>query len=163
MLSKGVFKLSRLHHWMTNGVCQVNKWMNVILFDLLKKWFILSRYYIILCKYDTKFRVANVALLLIVVPPSTSLLMIIFDAEPRQSAVSSSKWIHPPIHYHYKVSVLDHSPCKPYICMCYNQHTLIIAELIGTPWQYTVKPVYNDHLMGYLSALWSSSRWARAT
>ena len=23
----------------------------------------------------------------------------------------------------------------------------------------TVKPVYNDHLMGYLSAFWSSSRW----
>ena len=27
----------------------------------------------------------------------------------------------------------------------------------------TVKPVYNDHLMGYLSAFWSSSRWPRAT
>ena len=24
---------------------------------------------------------------------------------------------------------------------------------------YTVKPVYNGHLMGYLSAFWSSSRW----
>ena len=27
----------------------------------------------------------------------------------------------------------------------------------------TVKPVYNDHLMGYFSAFWSSSRWSRAT
>ena len=27
----------------------------------------------------------------------------------------------------------------------------------------TVKPVYNDHLMGYLSAFWSSSRWPGAT
>ena len=27
----------------------------------------------------------------------------------------------------------------------------------------TTKPVYNDHLMGYLSAFWSSSRWPRAT
>ena len=27
----------------------------------------------------------------------------------------------------------------------------------------TVKPVYNDHLMGYFSAFWSSSRWPRAT
>ena len=27
----------------------------------------------------------------------------------------------------------------------------------------TVKPVYNDHLMGYFSASWSSSRWPRAT
>ena len=29
--------------------------------------------------------------------------------------------------------------------------------------RYTVKPVYNDHLMGYFSVLWSSSRWPRAT
>ena len=28
---------------------------------------------------------------------------------------------------------------------------------------HTVKPVYNDHLMGYFSASWSSSRWPRAT
>ena len=28
---------------------------------------------------------------------------------------------------------------------------------------YTAKPVYNDHLMGYFSAFWSSSRWPRAT
>ena len=27
----------------------------------------------------------------------------------------------------------------------------------------TMKPVYNDHLMGYLSAFCSSSRWPRAT
>ena len=27
----------------------------------------------------------------------------------------------------------------------------------------TVKPVYNDHLMGYFSAFWSSSMWPRAT
>ena len=27
----------------------------------------------------------------------------------------------------------------------------------------TVKPVYNDHLMGYFSVFWSSSRWPRAT
>ena len=27
----------------------------------------------------------------------------------------------------------------------------------------TVKPVYSDHLMGYFSAFWSSSRWPRAT
>ena len=27
----------------------------------------------------------------------------------------------------------------------------------------TVKPVYNDHIIGYLSAFWSSSRWPRAT
>ena len=27
----------------------------------------------------------------------------------------------------------------------------------------TMKPVYNDHRVGYLSAFWSSSRWPRAT
>ena len=27
----------------------------------------------------------------------------------------------------------------------------------------TVKPVYNDHRMGYYSASWSSFRWPRAT
>ena len=36
-----------------------------------------------------------------------------------------------------------------------------------TPWYrvifYTVKSVYNDHLTGYFSAFWSSSRWPRAT
>ena len=29
--------------------------------------------------------------------------------------------------------------------------------------QCTVKPVYNDHLMGYFSAFWSSSRWPKTT
>ena len=33
----------------------------------------------------------------------------------------------------------------------------------GVSLAITVKPVYNDHLMGYLSAFWSSSRWPRAT
>ena len=33
----------------------------------------------------------------------------------------------------------------------------------GWPALNTVKPVYNDHLMGYFSAFWSSSRWPRAT
>ena len=32
----------------------------------------------------------------------------------------------------------------------------LFQHLIGT-----VKPVYNDHLMGYFSAFWSSSRWPR--
>ena len=35
---------------------------------------------------------------------------------------------------------------------------LYIAQNVST-----VKPVYNDHLMGYFSAFWSSSRWPRAT
>ena len=26
----------------------------------------------------------------------------------------------------------------------------------------TVKPVYNDHLMGYFFAFWGSSRWPKA-
>ena len=49
---------------------------------------------------------------------------------------------------------------------------VIILKELGSDWYYlypskeyttfgqfsTVKPVYNDHLMGYFSALWSSSR-----
>ena len=32
-----------------------------------------------------------------------------------------------------------------------------------TKTRHTVKPVYNDHPMGYFSAFWSSSRWPLAT
>ena len=34
---------------------------------------------------------------------------------------------------------------------------------IAPRYGYTVKPVYNDHLIGYFSAFWSSARWPRAT
>ena len=35
------------------------------------------------------------------------------------------------------------------------------GDLVQTFGNYdTVKPVYNDHLMGYFSAFWSSSRWS---
>ena len=30
-----------------------------------------------------------------------------------------------------------------------------IAEYVNATDLYTVKPVYNDHLMGYFSAFWS--------
>ena len=40
-----------------------------------------------------------------------------------------------------------------------TSYTLAISVLYNG----TVKPVYNDHLMGYFSAFWSSSRWPRAT
>ena len=40
-----------------------------------------------------------------------------------------------------------------------NEQTLLIGRNI----RITVKPVYIDHLMGYFSAFWSSSRWLRAT
>ena len=36
-------------------------------------------------------------------------------------------------------------------------------EMTSGPRINTVKPVYNDQLMGYFSALWSPSRWPRAT
>ena len=43
-------------------------------------------------------------------------------------------------------------------------HSCFIAlHFIVWPVDITVKPVYNDHLMGYFSAFWSSSRWPRAT
>ena len=39
-------------------------------------------------------------------------------------------------------------------------HMVALWESLDT---FTVKPVYNDHLMVYFSAFWSSSRWPRAT
>ena len=41
------------------------------------------------------------------------------------------------------------------MCMCI---CICICKCICT-----VKPVYNDHRMGYFSAFWSSSRWPMAT
>ena len=35
-----------------------------------------------------------------------------------------------------------------------------VSQIMSFSQDYTtVTPVYNDHLMGYLSAFWSSSRW----
>ena len=70
-----------------------------------------------------------------------------------------------------------------YPCWDLNQYVLVIWDLdlqvrrsdwnrtmgyhydsprgLLTP--FTVKPVYNDHLMGYFSAFWSTFRWPRAT
>ena len=39
--------------------------------------------------------------------------------------------------------------------------TSLSTSLVWIMAGYTVKPVYNDHLMGYFSAFWSSSRWPR--
>ena len=43
--------------------------------------------------------------------------------------------------------------------------SFVLEEYASCDVEYvnTVKPVYNDHLMGYISAFWSSSRWPRAT
>ena len=39
-----------------------------------------------------------------------------------------------------------------------------LLSTIARSWpKGTVKPVYNDHLVGYFSAFWSSSRWPMAT
>ena len=38
-----------------------------------------------------------------------------------------------------------------------------LRRVLSSLFLFTVKPVYNDHLMGYFSAFWSSSRWPRAT
>ena len=56
---------------------------------------------------------------------------------------------------------MSHSSLS-YLIKCY-----VMVRDISSQWPrtlaYTVKPVYNDHLMGYLSAFWSSSRWPLAT
>ena len=54
----------------------------------------------------------------------------------------------------------------------FHSSTLICSRLLlpSLPLRYfskfclgTMKPVYNNHLMGYFSAFWSSSRWLRST
>ena len=42
-------------------------------------------------------------------------------------------------------------------------NAMLLHPGLITSFPGTVKPVYNDHLMGYSSAFWSSSRWPRAT
>ena len=83
----------------------------------------------------------------------------------------------PSLFVYFHISQISHNKQqvgKPYI----NQTTFIAFVttqffLRSTPkwlftcfpfvvWLSTVKPVYNDHLMGYFSPFWSSSRWPRA-
>ena len=57
------------------------------------------------------------------------------------------------LKYLSKSIVLYHDPSrKMFVCWPVNSNTMKPVN--------TVKPVNNDHLMGYFSAFWSSSRWA---
>ena len=42
------------------------------------------------------------------------------------------------------------------------RNTLYWNSSIDTKIHDAAKPVYNDHLVGYFSAFWGSSRWPRA-
>ena len=54
--------------------------------------------------------------------------------------------------------------CTAFQWWCHSAWGLLLVEK-GIPklrtdrGRNTMKPVYNDHLMGYFSAFWSSSRW----
>ena len=53
-----------------------------------------------------------------------------------------------------------------YINICtrfYWHDDIVSSKWFHVSYVVTVRPVYNDHLMGYFSAFWSSSRWPRAT
>ena len=50
---------------------------------------------------------------------------------------------------------------KNVVIFSFNSHFGFVPK--GPLTINTVKPVYNDHLMGYFSAFWSSARWPRAT
>ena len=64
----------------------------------------------------------------------------------------SRKWMLLPVHHwHFKCYIFK----QKHICA-----SMIVSLCVSCD---TVKPVYNDHLMGYFSAFWSSSRWPRAT
>ena len=41
------------------------------------------------------------------------------------------------------------------------QRSIDVEHTQKTENEITVKPVYNDHPMGYFSAFWSSSKWPR--
>ena len=59
---------------------------------------------------------------------------------------------------HHTLKVIIHGNCASW---CSFKHRMLTHDL--HLYIYTVKPVYNDHLMGYFSAFWTSSRWPRAT
>ena len=52
---------------------------------------------------------------------------------------------------------------KPTFFLIYHDKNHWYDENTKNIYHNTVKPVYNDHLMGHFSAFWSSSRWPRAT
>ena len=48
-------------------------------------------------------------------------------------------------------------------CCESGNHVSSVTGNLSSTYHGTVKPVYNDHLMGYFSAFWSSFRWPLAT
>ena len=63
----------------------------------------------------------------------------------------------------YDMSIIQPVPILPTQFIENSTRAAFFQDDIRTSTAYTVKPVYNDHLMGYFSAFWSSSRWPRAT
>ena len=66
------------------------------------------------------------------------------------------------------IAILGTSRYRVKICLIEkrfeNTHFKLAAIVSRSRWvDATMKPVYNDHLMEYFSAFWSSSRWPRAT
>ena len=63
----------------------------------------------------------------------------------------------------YDMSIIQPVPILPTQSIENSTRAASFQDDIRTSTAYTVKPAYNDHLMGYFSAFWSSSRWPRAT
>ena len=59
--------------------------------------------------------------------------------------------------------ILLDNECRWQEKLTIGQPNAVLQEAWYSEEVYTVKSVYNDHLMGYFSAFWSSSRWPRAT
>ena len=68
---------------------------------------------------------------------------------------------------HIQQQILWRSPQTRYetqkVCITGSGHTIRCCYITLNILQTTVKPVYNDHLMGSFFAFWSSSGWPRAT
>ena len=66
-------------------------------------------------------------------------------------------------HWNLQLDRLVYSKCSVNPSLYQVSPYSITTQLCYRHVTYTVKLVYNDHLMGYFFAFWSSSRWPRAT
>ena len=68
--------------------------------------------------------------------------------------------------FNYKIEVMTDHPSlfeNTHPVALYAGFTVLPLSMAQNDMQLPRKPVYNDHLMGYFSAFWSSSSWPWAT
>ena len=89
-------------------------------------------------------------------------MMILVNIETPQMPVSVAM-----IQYEYSVTQNSVHEIQKYrnmsTVLVYIHNDPVDTQYVLPLTSHTVKPVYNDHLMGYFSAFWSSLSWPRAT